>query len=110
MSPPLPGWGAYTCEGKLREPAESVHENRQQILEQEQKKPESSLAKKIPGFQNERGAKICLPNDTVKEEIGRIARLDCSDHRARPRGTRKVVAVGCPRKQLHLAESGLTTV
>jgi hypothetical protein len=62
-----------------------VHENRQQILAQEQKKPESSLAKKIPGFQNERAAKIGLPNDTVKEEICRIARLDRSDHRARPR-------------------------
>jgi hypothetical protein len=80
--------GSVHTQAKLGEAAERVHENQQQILAQEQKKPESSLAKKISGFQNERAAKIGVLNDTVKEEICRIARLDRSDHRARGRAMR----------------------
>ena len=81
MEPPLPGWEAHPRCGNLRESVERVDGKQRQALAHEQRKPESSLAKKISGFQNERGAKIGVPNDTVKEEICRIAWLDRSDHR-----------------------------
>jgi len=84
-----------------------VHENRQQILAQEQKKPESSLAKKISGFQNERAAKIGVLNDTVKEEICRIATAGSLRSPGPAPGTRKVVSVHCPLKHRPLAASGL---